>query len=96
LYYGYNRRCLSRLFLAGIGKWRYQLGNERDAGNIIANCYRRYYRFLLQETSLPSNDIIMLLSLYGDLAICQTVNPNKTVRMSIPLRYAKSIGYQAP
>jgi amidase len=54
------------------------------------------HRFLLQETSLPSNDIIMLLSLCGDLAICQTVNPNKTVRMSIPLRYAKTIGCQVP
>ena len=54
---------------------------------------RQMHALLRNETRLSSDEVIMLLSLCGDLAICQTVNPQKTVRMSIPLRYALDSGY---
>ncbi|CRH22973.1 Acetamidase/formamidase [Carnobacterium maltaromaticum] len=45
---------------------------------------------LLQEKSqLSSADAILLLSLAGDLRICQIVDPNKTVRMELDKHYFK-------
>lgn len=52
------------------------------------------HEYVVQETGLSSDEAVMLLSLAGDLAVCQTVNPNKTVRMSIPLYCLKAYGYQ--
>lgn len=37
------------------------------------------------QTGLSHEDASILLSLCGDLAVCQTVNPLKTVRMEIPV-----------
>lgn len=53
------------------------------------------YEFIMEETRLPSHEVVMLLSLAGNLAICQTVNPNKTVRMSIPRKYLEACGFCA-
>lgn len=49
--------------------------------------------YLSEETELTSDEAVMLLSLAGDLSICQTVNPNKTVRMSIPLYCIRAYGW---
>lgn len=49
--------------------------------------------YMTTETELTSDEAIMLQSLAANLAICQTVNPNKTVRMSIPLKYLEAYGY---
>ena len=38
----------------------------------------------------------MLLSLAGDLRICQCVDPNKTCRMELPLSILEKLGYQFP
>lgn len=40
--------------------------------------------YLTTETRLTSDEAVMLQSLAADLVFCQTVNPNKTVRVSIP------------
>ena len=61
--------------------------------NAWALAVRQMHTLLRNETRLSSDEVIMLLSLCGDLAVCQTVNPQKTVRMSIPLRYALDSGY---
>jgi amidase len=61
--------------------------------NAWALAVRQMHTLLRNETRLSSDEVIMLLSLCGDLAVCQTVNPRKTVRMSIPLRYALDSGY---
>ena len=50
--------------------------------------------YLTEETELTPDEAVMLLSLTGDLSICQTVNPNKTVRMSIPLYCIKAYGWK--
>lgn len=49
--------------------------------------------YLVSETELSSDEAIMLQSVAANLSICQTVNPNKTVRMSIPLKYLEAYGY---
>ncbi|MFY4776355.1 acetamidase/formamidase family protein [Metabacillus sp. RGM 3146] len=45
--------------------------------------------FLDAETGLDRDEAIFLLSLAGDLKICQVVDPNKTARVELPLRYVE-------
>lgn len=45
----------------------------------------RMEAFISSRTGLSHEDTSILLSLCGDLAVCQTVNPMKTVRMELPL-----------
>ncbi|EUJ23867.1 hypothetical protein PGRAN_05856 [Listeria grandensis FSL F6-0971] len=44
-------------------------------------------QLLVDTSTITATDAIMLLSLAGDLRICQVVDPNKTVRMELPLQY---------
>ena len=50
--------------------------------------------FLIDEVKLSPSDAGMLLSLCGDLRICQAVDPNKTCRMEVPLSVLRSLGYE--
>lgn len=50
----------------------------------------RMRTFLLDY--LPAHEAGMLLSLCGDLRICQAVDPNKTCRMEVPLKVLKKLG----
>jgi amidase len=43
--------------------------------------------FLVERMDIASPDIIMLMSLVGDLEICQIVDPLKTVRFVFPKKY---------
>lgn len=47
-------------------------------------------RVLKQSTALTDAEAIHLLSLAGQLRISQIVDPNKTARMELPLRYLKN------
>ncbi|QAA32404.1 acetamidase/formamidase family protein [Clostridium manihotivorum] len=49
--------------------------------------------FLVEEVGLDSYDAGVLLSLCGNLAVCQKVNSYKTVRMELPLCYLSKFGY---
>ena len=53
-------------------------------------------RFLTEQVKLPPHEAGMLLSLTGDLRICQAVDPNKTCRMELPLSLLESLGYFFP
>lgn len=53
---------------------------------------RAMFRFLDAQTSLSKADIGMLLSLEGNLVICQIVDPQKTVRMEISSDILGSLG----
>lgn len=55
---------------------------------------KQAFDYLREETTLTGEEAAMLLSLTGDLAICQTVNPQKTVRMSIPLYCLHACGWR--
>lgn len=48
---------------------------------------RKMHDFVKQCTGADSTEIIMLLSLVGNLEICQVVNPLKTVRMAVEKKY---------
>lgn len=50
--------------------------------------------FLMKELGMNEHEAGMLLSVTGDLRICQIVDPEKTCRMEIPLSVTESYGYQ--
>lgn len=52
--------------------------------------------FLIGQAGLPAHEAGMLLSLAGDLRICQAVDPNKTCRMELPVDLLDSCGYILP
>ena len=43
--------------------------------------------FLTERSDLPDTDVVMLMSLAGNLQICQVVDPEKTVRFVFPKAY---------
>lgn len=56
----------------------------------------RMRAFLIDQVKLPAHEAGMLLSLAGDLRICQAVDPNKTCRMELSLGILRSLGYAFP
>lgn len=56
----------------------------------------RMRSFLIDAVGMQPHEAGMLLSLAGDLRICQAVDPNKTCRMELPLFILKGLGYQFP
>ena len=52
--------------------------------------------FLTQFASLSINDAGLLMSLVGDLKVCQVVDPQKTARFEFPKWVLKEYGFQIP
>ena len=57
---------------------------------------RRMAHFLTDFASIPLNDAGMLMSLVGELKICQIVDPLKTVRFEFPKQVLGAYGYELP
>jgi amidase len=51
------------------------------------------HTFLMNHTELTAENAGMLLSLVGNLRICQIVDPQMTVRMEFPLSVMKTYGF---
>jgi amidase len=51
------------------------------------------HRFLINELGLEFNEAGMLLSLIGNLRICQVVDPLMTARMELPLSVLEKYHY---
>lgn len=51
----------------------------------VAAACRKMSDFLAIATDLDACERVMLLSLAGDMEICQIVNPRKTARMAVPI-----------
>ena len=51
------------------------------------------HSFLTKELGMNAHEAGMLLSVTGDLRICQIVDPEKTCRMEIPLKIAEAYQY---
>ncbi len=52
--------------------------------------------FLIDSLGMRPHEAGMLLSLAGDLRVCQAVDPNRTCRMELPLDVARRYGYAFP
>lgn len=53
-------------------------------------------RFVQEAAGLDQFRSGMLMSLVSNMAVCQVVDPKKTVRMEFPLAVLESYGYQLP
>ncbi len=53
-------------------------------------------KFLVEELAFEPTEAAMLLSVQGNLRICQVVDPLKTARMEIPLSLLADCGYVLP
>ena len=51
------------------------------------------HRFLTKEVGMDAHDAGMLLSIAGNLRVCQVVDPEKTFRMELPRSVTKAYGY---
>lgn len=56
---------------------------------------RQMYDFMKEKIGMDYEDAGMLLTMTGDLVICQTVNPMKTVRMELPRYITRSYGFDS-
>lgn len=56
----------------------------------------RMREFLVEQVQMVPHEAGMLLSLKGDLCICQAVDPNKTCRMELPMALLEKLGYAFP
>ncbi len=56
---------------------------------------RQMYDFMKEKVGMSYEDAGMLLTMTGDLIICQTVNPMKTVRMELPRYITKGYGFDS-
>jgi len=52
------------------------------------------YKFLVDELKLPNEEASMLLSIAGDLRVCQVVNPLKTARFEIQKSVLSNYDYK--
>ena len=56
----------------------------------------RMRSFLIDQVGMQPHEAGMLLSLAGELRICQCVDPNKTCRMEVALPLLDKLGYTFP
>ena len=52
--------------------------------------------FVMQAAGRTDEEAGMLLSLMGQMAVCQVVDPKKTIRMELPLSVLEAWGYRLP
>ena len=57
---------------------------------------RNMHEFLMDEVNMDLHEASFLLSLVGDLKICQVVNSLVTARMELPLDVMERYGYEMP
>lgn len=51
---------------------------------------------MVAHADISAPDAVMLLSLVGDVQVCQMVDPQKTVRFMVPKRTLRDIGFRWP
>ncbi|MDL2313764.1 acetamidase/formamidase family protein, partial [Desulfovibrio sp. OttesenSCG-928-C14] len=72
------------------------LGSAKTLDEAAGLATRNMQSFLVEELGLDRSAAGMLLSVEGDLRICQVVDPLKTVRMEISLEILEQRGYRLP
>ena len=72
------------------------LASARALDDAATMATRNMHDFLVKELSFDDTDAAMLLSVNGDLRICQVVDPLKTARMELPLSILDKCGYTLP
>lgn len=72
------------------------IASEETLDEAASTVTHAMHSFLVQEVGMDTYEAGMLLSLLGDLKICQIVDPLMTTRMELPLSVLESYGYRLP
>ena len=70
--------------------------SAEDLDAAAAGATERMAQFLVDQAGLPIAEAAMLLSLAGDLRICQVVDPLMTCRMELPKAVLAQLGIEPP
>lgn len=60
------------------------IASESSVDQAVQSATETMYRFLKPQLDLTDHEIVILMSLVGNLQICQVVDPLKTVRFVVP------------
>jgi len=71
----------------------YMIASEKSLDEATIRATKNMVHFLVNECALNNYDAITLLSIAGNIQICQIVDPLKTVRMELPLSVLEQLGY---
>lgn len=82
-----------QLPFAKTSKAVYMIASEKSLDEATVRATKNMVHFLATECGLNNYDAIALLSIAGNLQICQIVDPLKTVRMELPLSVLEQLGY---
>ncbi len=72
------------------------IASARTLDQAASDVTHSMHRFLVDEVGVDTHEAGMLLSLIGQLRICQIVDPLMTTRMEVPLSVLKAYGYRLP
>ena len=89
-----NKNCVPYPMIE-TGEKLITIASADDVETAWRKAVRQMYDFLKEKIGLDDEDAGMLLTLAGDLVICQTVNPMKTVRMEFPRYITSSYGFDS-
>lgn len=89
-----NKNCVPYPMIE-TGEKLITIASAEDVETAWKKAVRQMYGFLKEKICLIDEDAGMLLTLAGDLVICQTVNPMKTVRMEFPRYITRSYGFDS-
>ncbi len=89
-----NKNCVPYPLIE-TGEKLITIASAVDVETAWRKAVRQMYDFLKEKIGMDDEDAGMLLTLAGDLVICQTVNPMKTVRMEFPRYITRSYGFDS-
>jgi amidase len=72
------------------------ISSEETLDQAATSAAKAMHAFLQQEVGIDVHEAGMILSLIGELKICQIVDPLLTTRMELPLSVLQKYGYQLP
>ena len=67
------------------GRWSVMC-SEKTLDEAAKDARYAMLSFLKKRVDIPNDDLIMMLSLVGDTAVCQVVDPLQTVRFTLRQR----------
>lgn len=72
------------------------IASREQLSDAVTEATRMMRDFLVEVTDLDATDALMLLSLVGDVAISQVVNPLMTARIEVPRSVLRDLGVELP
>lgn len=83
-----------KLPMAKTAQALYTIASEKLLDDAANTATRNMVDFLETECGMSKHDAIALLSIAGNLQICQVVDPLKTARFELPLELLEKIGFR--